>query len=170
MRLRDHFTPPGVSVIAVLLTLLVILLLSGCAAIMPVGSLPERTYATKAAHRAELAWLTLHAVDTAQTVTIARSPDCLREANPLASAVYGSDHPSPQRVLLTNVALGWAHYELGGWLDRNTERAFVEDSGARGGWYVARGAYYAVSFLGTGLAVSNNASQGIRPFSRVECR
>jgi hypothetical protein len=161
-----HFTTPGLSVITLLLTLLLLLVLSGCAAIMP---LPERTYETRAAQTAELGWLALHAVDTAQTVTIARSPGCLREANPIASAIYGTDHPSPERVMLTNVALGWVHYELGGWLDRNTQRAFAEESGARGGWYVARGAFYVVSFLGTGSAVGGNYSMGIKPFSRMEC-
>lgn len=159
-----NFTPSGLSTIGLLLVILLVLLMSGCA-----STLPRSTYETKGAHRAELAWQALAAYDTAQTVTIARSPDCLREGNPLASAVYGSDTPSPQRVLVTNLALAWAHYEVGGWLDRRTQAAIAADSPNRGAWYVGRGAFYVVSFLGSGLAVGNNASLGIRPFSRMEC-
>lgn len=154
----SRFTRQGVTTIAVLLTVLLLLLLSGCT-----------TYATRDARNAEYAWLALDAVDTAQTVTIARSPECLYEADPLAVFVYGTEHPSTGRVLMTNAVLAYGHYQLGGWIDRHTERAFAQESPARGGWYVTRAAFYVVSFLSTGIAVTNNAAMGIHPFSRVRC-
>lgn len=161
-----HFTGHGLFTIAALLVILFACLLSGCSAVMP---LPESTYETKVTHRTELAWQALNALDTAQTVTIARSPDCLYEDNKMAAAIYGGEHPSTSRVLATNVLLAWGHYELGGWLDRRTQAAVDADSPLRGLWYTSKVAFYAVSFLGTGYAVSNNLSLGIRPFSTKEC-
>jgi hypothetical protein len=146
-----------------LLILAAVFALSGCEVL-------NATYTNDTTRKAEYTWLAMHAIDTAQTVTIARSPTCLREANPLASAIYGSDTPSPQRVLATNIALGFVHAKVGAWLDERTERSFLEDGDGRGGWYLARGAYYVVSFLGTGIAIGNNAGRGVGPFTRMtEC-
>lgn len=147
-----------------LLILAAVFALSGCEVL-------DATYTNDTTRKAEAVWLGMHALDTAQTVTIARSPTCLREANPLASAIYGSDSPSPQRVIATNLALGWAHAKFGAWLDERTERAILDPrSESVGGWYIARGAYYVVSFLGTGIAIGNNASRGVGPFTRMtEC-
>jgi hypothetical protein len=149
--------------LSVLVVVIVAWLVSGC-------QVMDATYTNDTTRKAEYTWLAMHAIDTAQTVTIARSPGCLREANPLAAAIYGSDTPSPQRVLATNLALGWAHAKLGAWLDERTERSILDETDGRGGWYVARGAYYVVSFLGTGIAIGNNASRGVGPFTRMtEC-
>lgn len=156
-----NFTAPGVGTIAVLLAILLVLLLSGCAS--------HSGFANPEARRVEIAWQTLAAYDTAQTVTIARSPTCFRESNKLASAIYGSDNPSPQRVLATNAALAWAHWELGAWLDRRTQAAIDSDNPNRGLYYVGRTAFYVTSFLGSGIAVGNNVSLGIKPFSRRVC-
>lgn len=146
-----------------ILILAAVFALSGCEVL-------NATYTNDTTRKAEYTWLAMHAIDTAQTVTIARSPECLREANPLAAAIYGSDTPSPQRVIATNVALGWAHAKLGAWLDERTERSILDETDGRGGWYVARGAYYVISFLGTGIAIGNNAGRGVGPFTRMsEC-
>lgn len=119
--------------------------------------------------KAEYTWLAMHAVDTMQTVTIARSPECLREANSLAAAIYGSDHPSAGRVVATNLALAFVHAKVGAWLDERTERAMFNDTDTRGGWYMARGMYYVVSFLGTGIAVGGNVTRGVKPLSHMDC-
>jgi hypothetical protein len=148
-------------VIRAALILAAVFALSGCEVL-------NASFENDRTRKAEAVWLGMHAIDTAQTVTIARSPGCLREANPLASAIYGSDHPSTQRVLATNLALGWAHAKFGAWLDERTERALLDPkSESVGGWYVARGAYYVVSFLGTGIAIGNNAGRDVGLFSRV---
>jgi type II secretory pathway pseudopilin PulG len=142
-----------------LVLVIVLWLLAGC-------SVLDATYTNDTTRKAEYTWLAMHAIDTAQTVTIARSPTCLREADPLAVAIYGTDHPSPQRVLATNIALGFVHAKVGAWLDERTEAALIDpDSRSVGGWYVARGAFYVVSFLSTGIAIGGNESRGVKPFS-----
>ncbi len=111
----------------------------------------------------ESAWLAVHAIDTAQTVTIARNPGCLYERNKLAAALYGSKHPSVGRVLATNTAMAALHWQVGAWLDRHTDRAFAEESDNRGALFVGRVAYYGLSFLGSGSAVVGNVRLGIKP-------
>lgn len=126
-------------------------------------------FATSGARNADLAWQGIHLLDTAQTVTIARSAPCLYERNPLAAAVYGSKHPSVARVVTTNAAMGALHWAAGSWIDRRTERAMQREAGSVGAWYVARGAYYVMSILGSGAAVAGNVQLGVRPLSRVRC-
>lgn len=144
------------------LILAAVFALSGCEVL-------NATYTNDTTRKAEYTWLSMHAVDTLQTVTIARSPTCLREANPLASAVYGSDHPSVGRVVATNLVLAWGHAKLGAWLDERTERSILEEGDGRAGWYLARGAYYVVSFLGTGIAIGNNTGRGVGLGTKMEC-
>lgn len=137
-------------------------LLTGCAG-------PRLGFATYEARNAELLWQAMHALDTAQTVTIARSPECLYEKARLAQMVYGTKHPSVERVLATNTAGAALHWAAGSWLDRATERSFAREGSQRGTLYVARIAYYSLSFMGTGTAVVGNVQLGIKPNSRKEC-
>jgi hypothetical protein len=141
-----------------------LLLLPGCAALEPI--LP--VYENRTTAKAETVWLGMHAVDTMQTVTIARNPECYHEANGLAAAIYGSEHPSTGRVVATNLVMAYAHAKLGAYLDRKAEAEAAEDNGI--GWYVARGGFYVASFLGTGLAVTNNSMRGIGPLESNACR
>ncbi len=97
--------------------------------------------------------------DTAQTVTIARNPDCLREANPLA--FFGNEHPSEREVLLFNAA-----YIVGHWL---LARKLDELASQSTGWARARRVYQVLTFAGHGAAVANNVALGIRPFSNYSC-
>lgn len=141
------------------IALLSSLMLTACA----VG--PDRT------RGAELTWLALHAVDTAQTVTIAKSPDCLYEKNPLAVAVYGTKHPSVARVLVTNTVMAGVHYTVSGWWDRHVAAADADienDNAAL--WHMGRFAWYAASFVGSGSAVVNNVRVGIKPLSTARCK
>ena len=147
--------------ISIAIWALVILALTGCASAVP-------QFESGDVRRAEYVWQGIHAMDTAQTVTIARSPGCLREANPLASAVYGSDRPSPQRVIVTNLAMAYLHAHVGAWLDRHTEAAMIDpDNESAGGWYLARQTYYVVSLGASGLAVLRNAQGRVGPFTRM---
>jgi hypothetical protein len=155
-------------VLAFPLALALLLAVTGCETIptAPAG------FTNPTTRRAEYAWLALDVVDTMQTVTIARSPDCLYEADPLARMLYGSAHPSVGRVLGVNAAMAGAHYQLGAWLDRNTERALSDEDNSNAGlWYVGRAAFYGLSFLGSGTAVIGNVQLGIKPLSHVtRCR
>jgi hypothetical protein len=139
--------------------------LAGCA-----STAPSFRFANSTTRNAELTWLALHAVDTAQTITIARSPGCLYEASPLAQMVYGTKHPSVSRVLFTNTGMAILHWHMGSMLDRHAEAALTdEDNGNAGLWWMARGAYYAASFMGTGSAVVGNVRLGVKPLSKARC-
>lgn len=132
------------------------LALSGCALVTP--------YTNDTTRNVEYTWLAMDAVDTAQTVRIARNPSCLREANPLAASVYGGDHPTPGRVIATNAVLAYAHYEIGAWIDKRTEAAAIDpDDTSYNGWYLFRSAWHGFALIGTGYAVLHNAT------SRYEC-
>jgi hypothetical protein len=139
-----------------------------CAALALAACGPMR-FANDATRNVELSWLALHAVDTAQTVTIAKSPGCFYERSPLAQMVYGTKHPSVGRVVTTNTVMAAAHWGMGAMLDRHTEAALADDSGNAGLWYAARVSYYAMSFMGTGSAVVGNVRLGIKPLSHQEC-
>jgi hypothetical protein len=146
--LRGRLRRRGVSRFELLaiFTILVIVLVgtSGCAGMQ------------RESRDTEIGWQVLHAIDTAQTVTIARSPTCLHEANALAAILYGTRNPSVKRVLWTNAAGAVLHWQVAGWVDR------------RGPEWL-RNTYVNVSLIGTGLAVGNNMVRGVRPFSKATC-
>lgn len=132
------------------------------------------TFTTTGARTTQLALTGLMAVDTAQTVTIARSP-CLFEANPLAAAVFGSKRPSPETVLLTNAVYIAGHWALGSYLDRKANQPVdfsIEapaDIARKAKWRRLQRVYQWVTALGHGAAVAGNQAKGIRPFSTFDC-
>jgi len=148
------------------------LILAACAALGGCDALRlVAPYESDTMRNTERVWLGMHAIDTAQTVTIARSPMCLREANPAAAWLYGSDHPDAGRVIATNVILGYAHYRIGGWIDKRTEQAGSDpDDDSYSGWYLFRAAWHGFALLGTGYAVLHNAQARVGPFSEVHCK
>lgn len=132
-------------------------------------------FETEAGRNKQIALTALMALDTAQTVTIGRSPECLYEANPAAAALFGSDTPSPERVLYTNAAYIAAHWIAAAYLDRKAEAPIdftvdaVEDVKRRESWRFKRTLYQFFTTFGHGVAVASNASRGIKPFSSYEC-
>lgn len=143
--------------------------LSGCVSTNPgIGE-----FSTAIGRNKQIALTALMAMDTAQTVTIGRSPNCLHEANPLA--FFGDEHPSAQQVLITGAFYGTAHWLFGSWLDRKAERSvdFSIDAEAdisrKERWRSMRTAYQLLTFIGHGTALAANANRGIRPFSAYEC-
>lgn len=132
------------------------------------------TFTTPAARNTQLALTGLMALDTAQTVTIARSP-CLFERNPVAAAVFGSKHPSEQRVLATNVVYMAGHWAFAGYLDRKANQSvdFSIDAEAdvarKAKWRRLQSMYQWATALGHGLAVHNNVTKNIEPFSTFNC-
>jgi hypothetical protein len=140
---------------------LVLFGLCGCASIAPIGMFP-REQGTRAA---EGVWLSLHTVDTLQTVQIARNPQCFYEADPLAVGIYGSQHPNESRVLLTNVVLGAIHPVVSRWFDEHVEQSYNDDTETANLWAMGRIGWHAISIIGTGVSVANNFRRGIGPFS-----
>lgn len=116
--------------------------------------------------KAEAVWQGLNALDTAQTVNIARRPDCFSEVDPLTSTLIGKK-PDTAEVLAVGLAYAWAHDRVSGWLDRKVESAVVNDRNV-GGWYVGRFLWHAVGLVGKAHTVNNNHRIGMRPFG-AEC-
>lgn len=150
--------------VALILALLLLIMLGGCATVEP-GRMFPREHGSRVA---EKVWLALDTVDTMQTVQIAKHPQCFREANPVAASIYGSEHPKAGRVVLTNVVLALVHSRVSRWFDDGVSRARLRDDDSVGPWYVGRIAWHAVSIAGTSAAVADNFSQGIGPTS-VRC-
>lgn len=167
MNLRRHATPWILPLAAFGL----LALTTGCVSTNP-GAME---FATSSNRNKQLGMTALMALDTAQTVTIARNSDCLMEANPIAAAIYGSDAPTQKQVLLTNAVYIASHWALGSYLDRkiNAPVDFKVDAATdmdrRKGWRIVRGLYQALTFLGHGAAVLTNAERGINPASNYSC-
>jgi len=148
--------------------------LAGCVASSPNKAEPF-DFVTTSARNTQLGLTSLMALDTAQTVTIARSPECLFEADPVAAAVFGSRNPSPERVLITNTLYITAHALLGAYLDRKAHApvdlsiSADADIARRKRWQLFQRVYQFATLIGHGAAVINNESRGIRPFSSYEC-
>jgi hypothetical protein len=144
---------------------------TACAALALTGCM---SFSTEVARNTQLGLTALMAVDTAQTVTIGRSA-CLREANPIAAAVFGTDMPSPQRVLVTNALYMGAHWLLGSFLDRKAHAPVdlsidaVEDIARRERWQRLQKVYWVATGIGHGFAVASNTRKGIHPFSSFDC-
>lgn len=138
------------------------LILGGC------GSMQ---FASASARNTQIGMTALMAVDTAQTVTIAKNPMYLYEGNPLAAKIYGTETPSPKQVVLTNAVYMTGHWMLGSYLDRNAERSVdlsltaEEDLARKKRFRIMRAIYQGLTILGHGAAVGNNYNQGIRPFA-----
>lgn len=151
----------------------------GSMALMGCVATPDRTgrmdFATSSARNAQLALTGLMALDTAQTASFSKSNGCIREGNPVASAVFGTDQPSAQRVLVTNAVYISGHWLLGSYLDRKASAPIdlsltaQEDMAKRKRWQTLRTVYQLVTGLGHGVAVARNTALGIKPFSSVEC-
>ena len=117
---------------------------------------------------AEYAWQGLHAVDTYQTMQIARNPQCFEEADPLTRTLIGS-HPSEAEVAAVMIAYSIGHAYVSGWLRERTEDAFERETPARGGWYVARAVWTVGGLLAKGAVVAHNNSIGLGPVNREDC-
>lgn len=144
-------------VVLLALALILFFALSGCATVEP-GRMFPREHGSRVA---EKTWLALDAIDTMQTVQIARNPSCFREANPLAASLYGDDHPQAGRVVSTNVVLALVHSKVSRWFDDHVALAASRGDDSVGPWYVGRIAWHAVSIVGTGAAVASNFNQHI---------
>lgn len=132
-----------------------LLALSGCA-IAPTSS---------GGRIAESTWVALDAVDTLQTMQLARHPACYREADPIAASVYGGSNPQASRVLLTNLALIPLHSLVARALDRKVDEANADEDGHPALWNSARIAFHVISIAATGASVANNFSRGLTPTS-----
>lgn len=119
-------------VIAMLMA--VIVMMSGCSSIS----------------RQEVAWQTLHAVDVAQTLSIARDP-CYRESNALTSQLIG-EQPSTGEVVAWGVGSALLHAGVSHLLDKHEAPRWI-----RIGWD-------AITIGAVTHTVVNNHQEGVRLF------
>lgn len=110
----------------------------------------------------EITYQTLHAIDYGQTVTGARSPECMEETDGLTSKIVGR-HPSVGKVEAWWAVESMIHYAISGWLDRT-----VEAEGSKG-WRVARWGWRAFSIGTEAYAVGHNFNLGVHPFGGDVC-
>jgi hypothetical protein len=100
----------------------------------------------------EVTWQSLHAIDTAQTLSIARDPDCYYEM--VSNPAIGR-HPTPGPVLAWMTGTSVLHFTITELLTRNTSPGLVRFwEGLSIGW--------------TGYWVSHNYAIGLRVFSHNE--
>jgi hypothetical protein len=128
--------------------------LAGCA-VLPIPFQPQNEQYNS--NMAEGAWLVLDGVDTLQTMHLKPNTSCAREADPIAVRFYGSEYPSKNRVLLTNLALATVHTMVTSWLDDKVAQHANDDSA--GPWYVGRIAWHTVSIAYSFASVMNNVKQ-----------
>lgn len=115
----------------------------------------------------EIAWQSLHAVDTYQTMNIARNPDCFREADPLTRAIVG-EHPSTGEVAAVMVAYSLGHWYVSRYLDRKVDESSATDAN-RGTLYVLRAAWIVGGLFGKAVVVGRNNALGLGPLNYEEC-
>lgn len=150
-----------VTVFWVFFVAFVILSLQGCADLMPID---------EGSRAAEVTWLSMDAIDTAQTYQFAKRPQCFHEADSIAAHIYGSDRPPPNRILLINGVLALAHPLVSRWFDEHADAAYDADDDSVGLWFVGRGLWHMISIGATGLSIANNYGRGISPFHAPTCQ
>lgn len=113
---------------------------------------------------AETMWLTLDAIDTAQTAHFVQQPACYYESDRVAAAVYGGRNPPSGRVVAVNAVLAVVHPMISRWFDDHAQEAYERDDDTATLWAVGRIAWHGASLLATGASVADNYSRGISPF------
>lgn len=103
--------------------------------------------------RAEIAWQSMHALDTMQTMHIANSGGCYREINPVTSRIIG-EHPSDAGV--SAVMLGYAMLHKFA-TDQLHERGAPP-------WMI--GTWHAVTLGFAVKTITQNHELGLRPFGK----
>ena len=118
-------------------------LISGCTTFR---SLPAETRAE------EVVWQSLHVIDTAQTLSIARDPDCYWET--VADPAIGR-HPPPGLVFAWMTGTSVLHFAITDLLTRHTSPSVVRF-------------WEGITIGSTAYWVGHNYSIGLRVFSHNE--
>ena len=116
---------------------------------------------------AEVTWQLLNILDTAQTISIARYPQCWGEGDTVSEALIGN-HPRQEAVYALGTGYGVIHYLATRWLEQRDVRdseGYPESS-----WWLAMLGWETVSLSTKIYVVDSNNTAGIRPFSHGGCR
>ena len=123
-----------------------VLLTSGCIGCATFRDLPPETRAQ------EMTWQSLHAIDAAQTLSVARDPDCYEEA--VVDPLIGR-HPPQGLVLAWAAGASLLHFAITNYL---TE--YASTTGVR--------IWQGISIGSSAYFVSHNYSNGLRVFGHNE--
>jgi hypothetical protein len=122
---------------------LVAMLISGCAEFQ---RLPAEVKAE------EVTWQSLHALDTAQSLSVARDPDCYFES--FSDPIIGR-HPSEGLVLAWMAVAGTLHFLITDWLIEHNHTSLART-------------WEAISIGSTAYSITHNQHNGVRPFGHNE--
>jgi len=100
----------------------------------------------------EVTWQSLHLIDTTQTLSVARDPDCYDES--VSDPIIGK-HPSQRDVLLWMFAASALHFIVTDWLAMHEHPNLTA-------------LCQALSLGSTGYWVMHNTMDGVRPFGHNE--
>ena len=119
------------------------LLISACATF---GSLPAETRAE------EITWQSLHGIDTLQTLSVARDPDCYYES--VVDPLIGK-HPSEGVVVLWAATASVLHFVVTDWLVEHEHPTLVR-------------VWEGVTIASSAFWIAHNTKNGVRPFGHNE--
>jgi len=105
----------------------------------------------------EYVWQTAHAFDVAQTVQIAKHPECYSEVNSITSQLIG-EHPSQGGALAWGFGTAALHAGVSVWLENIEAQQWVKT------------VWKAVSFTTVVYTVNSNFNEGIGVSSVRDCR
>jgi len=143
----------------VVLALLCASSISGCAVTIPIGNEAPKLGAILTNPTVdEVTYQSLAAVDFAQTLQIAKDPQCYREDGTIAARVIGK-HPSEGTVTGYFVAQSLLHLAVTRLLSYEVDR-----SDGRG-WLITRNLWEAVTVAHTAENISANSSEGLGVWS-----
>lgn len=110
---------------------------------------------------AETAWHGLNALDVAQSMHIANSPNCFREVGFPTAQLFG-DRPSKEEFVISGLLYSVGHHVLSDWFaDKEREQETPEGKEA---WRLGRTIFHILSVGVKAINVARNHSIGMRPF------
>lgn len=141
--------------------MLVAMVLSGCQLIMPVEYEDNDGKIRSSMTSDEKMWHAMNVIDTAQTVHLARSPECFRESNPMTKAIIG-EHPSTGEAIAIGVLYSVAYRMANQYIEDKI--TYTSDGYYANGWGWAKVSLSVFGLVTKGFTIGNNHVIGLRPF------
>lgn len=141
--------------------LLATLVLSGCQLIMPVEYDDNDGHIRSSVTSDEKLWHAMNVIDTAQTIHLARSPECYSESNFLTKKLIG-EHPSTEQAIAVGILYSLVYRMTNQYIeDRIT---YTADGYYGNGWGVAKITLSVLGLVTKGFTISSNHVIGMKPF------
>lgn len=141
--------------------LLAALALTGCQLIMPVEYEDNDKQVRSSFTSDEKMWHAMNIIDTAQTIHLARSPECFRESNFLTKELIG-EHPSVGNVIAIGVIYSLAYRMANQYIENHI--SYNSDGYYDNGWGYAKIGLSVFGLVSKGYTIGNNHVIGMKPF------